>query len=93
MVTLLGISHGGYLAYKATPHTPSADRKQLAHLSRHDILVRTRFSVGGLPASAARQTPQSDARPTTKTPELPTATVSAWRPVCRLLYGHCIQPS
>jgi hypothetical protein len=21
MVTLLGISHGGYLAYKATPHT------------------------------------------------------------------------
>lgn len=24
MVTLLGISHGGYLAYKATPHTPRA---------------------------------------------------------------------
>ena len=24
MVTLLGISHGGYLAFKATPHTPRA---------------------------------------------------------------------
>jgi hypothetical protein len=27
MVTLLGISHGGYLAYKATPHTRMERRR------------------------------------------------------------------
>jgi hypothetical protein len=43
--------------------------RALAHPFPSDILASIRFSVGGLPASAARQTPQYDARSTTKTRE------------------------
>jgi hypothetical protein len=40
--------------------------RELARPFPGNILAHIIFSVGGLPASAARQTPQYDARPTTK---------------------------
>jgi hypothetical protein len=45
----------------------SESHQKLARLPERDILPSIRSSVGGLPASAARQTPPYDARLTTKT--------------------------
>jgi hypothetical protein len=42
-------------------------RRELAYVRPDGILAHTPIPVGGLPTSAARQTPPYDARPTTKT--------------------------